>query len=124
MPISRRRCARQSRRLEAQILKLRDRWRDTHRDPKSVRDSKENWDQARGGGTAPLRPAAPANGTAAKKPRIFRVDPQDGRKPMTVDEALIEMEGSDPYMVYRDADQNCLSVLVRRADGNFDLIQS
>src|SRR5450755_1240060 len=29
--------------LEKQVLKLRNRWRDTHRDAKSVRSSKESW---------------------------------------------------------------------------------
>ncbi len=29
--------------LEKQVVKLRRRWRDTHRDPKSVRESKEDW---------------------------------------------------------------------------------
>lgn len=111
--------------LEAQILKLRDRWRDTHRDPKAVRNSKENWDQpaaANGSVKAAVEPAV--NGSNGKKPRIFRVTPQNGQKPMTVEEAMLEMESSDPYVVYRDADRDCVSVLVRRSDGNFDLIQS
>jgi hypothetical protein len=36
----------------------------------------------------------------------------------------MEMENGREYMVYRDADRECLSVLVRRKDGNFDLIES
>ena len=122
--------------LEAQILKLRDRWRDTHRDPKAIRDSKENWDKpvAAVNGSKPAAAPTPLKASAvkasaakaspAKKPRVFKVVPHDAHKPMTVDEAILEMDGTDPYMVYRDADKNCLSVLVRRADGNFDLIQS
>ena len=44
---------------------------------------------------------------------------------MTLQEALLEMErDKDDYVVYRDAAKNCLSVLVRRTDGNFDLIES
>jgi len=42
---------------------------------------------------------------------------------MTLDEALIEMEKRPRVMVYRDADRECLSVLVRRRDGHFDLIE-
>jgi putative sigma-54 modulation protein len=106
--------------LEAQILKLRDRWRDTKRDPKSAREFKENPDQ--NAAAAPPPPAV--NGSAGRKPKIFQVDYDNGRKPMTLDEAILEMEQSDDYVVYRDADKNCLSVLVRRPDGNFDLIQS
>lgn len=105
--------------VEGQVLKLKDRWRDTHRDPKAVRSSKENWDQPNGSVPVPA-----VNGAPGKKPRIFQVVPHDARKPMTAEEALLEMEGDDQYMVYRDADRNCLSVLVRREDGNFDLIQS
>ena len=36
----------------------------------------------------------------------------------------MEMESGDNYTVFRNSDQNCLSVLVRRGDGNFDLIES
>jgi ribosomal subunit interface protein len=123
--------------LEVQIVKLRHRWRDTHRDPKSVRNSKENWDQPAVEKSSPAVAKAPlakaqlaksaaakSNGSASKKPKVFHVDHQAGRKPMTLDEAILEMEDSDDYVVYRDADRNCLSVLVRRPDGNFDLIQS
>ncbi len=42
---------------------------------------------------------------------------------MTLDEALLEMDTSD-YVVYRDAQRDGLSVLVRRPDGHFDLIES
>jgi hypothetical protein len=43
---------------------------------------------------------------------------------MTLDEAMMEMESGREYMVYRDSDRECVSVLVRRRDGNFDLIES
>ena len=39
--------------LEKQLLKLRTRWRDTHRAAKSVRSSKESWS----GETAPAEPS-------------------------------------------------------------------
>lgn len=106
--------------LESKALKLRSRWRDTHRDPKTVRSSKENWGASEKEVDVP--PAA-SNGTS-RKPRVFRVNHSDGRKPMTLDEALLEMEQQSDYMVYRDSDKNCLSVLVRRPDGNYDLIES
>lgn len=109
--------------LEKQILKLRSRWRDTHRDPKAVRASKEDWEN----NVAPeeQHPAenVTVNRARAVKPKIFRVD-YDGRKPMTLEEALLEMENQADYVVYRDSDRDCLSVLVRRPDGNFDLIES
>jgi putative sigma-54 modulation protein len=115
--------------LEKQILKVRSRWRDTHRDPKTVRSNKESWE-----GTVPIeanpesekRPKNKSNSNNGRpgKPRVFRVDYDEDRKPMTLEEAMLEMENNLEYVVYRDSDRNCLSVLVRRADGNFDLIES
>src|SRR5437868_5813987 len=65
--------------LEKQIVKLRRRWRDTHRDPKSVRASKEAWESD---GTAerqnPAENVKPANDRASSKPKVFRVN-YDGR---------------------------------------------
>jgi ribosomal subunit interface protein len=110
--------------LEGITLKARSRWRDTHRDTKGIRTSKENWDQAPANGKAEATPAVGANGTSGRPPKkVFRVDYEQGRKPMTLEEALLDIEQED-YVVYRDADKNCLSVLVRRADGNYDLIES
>jgi putative sigma-54 modulation protein len=107
--------------LEAKILKLRDKWRDTKRDPKTAREFKESGNPQ---AVAPAAAPSPVNGASARKPKIFHVNHKDGRKPMTLDEAILEMEDTDDYVVYQDADRNCLSVLVRRPDGNFDLIQS
>jgi putative sigma-54 modulation protein len=54
---------------------------------------------------------------------VFRVNHHDNRKPMTLDEAMLEMEQDRDYVVYRDADKERISVLVRRRDGHFDLIE-
>jgi len=111
--------------VEKQLLKIRARWRDTQRDAKGVRSTKESWDQAAASEEPP--PAERAKGTAngsAGKPKIFRVNYNDGHKPMTVEEAMLEMGTTVDYVVYRDSDRDCLSVLVRRADGHFDLIES
>jgi putative sigma-54 modulation protein len=56
--------------------------------------------------------------------RVYRVNHLDQRKPMTLEEALLEMTRDDDYVVYRDAQKECVSVLIRRRDGNFDLIES
>jgi len=116
--------------LEKQVLKLRGRWRDTHRDAKSVRSSKEN-------GTQELLPApipVPLAKSSSKgksngilrspKPKIFRVNYREDRKPMTIEEAILEMDANVNYFVYRDSGRDCVSVLVRRPDGNLDLIES
>ncbi len=72
--------------------------------------------------------AAVVTSTNSKKSsiaqRIYRVNESRGQKPMTLDEAILEMEQDRDYMVYRDADRNSLSVLVRRRDGHFDLIEA
>ena len=108
--------------VEKQAVKLRSRWRDTHRDQKGVRTTKEAWDSSQVAEPEVVK-NLPANGSAPRKPKIFHVN-YDGRKPMTLDEALIEMETGGDYVVYRDSGRNCMSVLVRRPDGNFDLIES
>ncbi len=117
--------------VEKQIVKLRNRWRDTQRDAKGVRDTKENWtnstpeEQAASTSKTLDSPRNGANGKPANgRPKIFQVDYDDGRKPMTLDEALLEMENGEDYIVYRDVDASCVSVLVRRPDGHYDLIKS
>ena len=62
------------------------------------------------------------NGKVAQK--VFRVNHHGQQKPMTLEEALLEMDKNSDYVVYRDAEKECVSVLVRRRDGNFDLIES
>jgi putative sigma-54 modulation protein len=56
--------------------------------------------------------------------KVYRVNHHGQRKPMTLEEALLEMDQDQDYMVYRDAEKECVSVLVRRRDGHFDLIES
>ena len=95
--------------LESQAVKQRGKWRVTHRHKDALK-------------TARVEPAAKPVDTAAKK--IFRVNGAGRRKPMTIDEALLEMEPARDYLVYRDAEREGLSVLVRRRDGHFDLIEA
>ena len=56
--------------------------------------------------------------------RVFRVDHNDGKKPMTLEEAMLEMGEAQDYLVYRDAKTDKVSVLMRRPDGHLDLIES
>lgn len=101
--------------LEKQAMKQRDKWREKSR---------------RSGLSEPAAEAASNDGghadgsPAAGDPRVFRVNHRGTRKPMTLEEALLEMEQGRDYVVYRDAEKECLSVLVRRRDGHFDLIES
>jgi putative sigma-54 modulation protein len=119
-------------RLEKQLLKLRARWRDTKR----VRDKEADGEKA----SATLQPEAPRPSSnkakiankakasvsvkkAARK-QVFRVNHSEGTKPMTLEEAMLEMEASEDYLVYRDAQTDRVTVLMRRSDGHFDLIES
>ena len=112
--------------LEKQLVEARQRWRDTHRDAKTIRSSKEDWETntlPEDGHTAE-RAVRNTNNDGARRPRVFRVDYTEDRKPMTLEEAMLELEKDGDYVVYRDSGRNCLSVLLRRSDGNFDLIES
>lgn len=101
--------------LEKQIVKLRSKWRDTKRTAAKGKAAKLAPETAPEEEEATEAPAEPA------RPQIFRVN--NRRKPMTIEEAVLEMEKRD-YLVYRDAETDRLSVLLRRRDGNFDLVQA
>ena len=101
-------------RLEKQAVKTRTKWREKNRRS----DAPEAGEEASGAPEAEEK-------TSAAEGRVFRVNHHERRKPMTLEEALLEIDGTDrEYVVYRDADRECVSVLVRRRDGNFDLIES
>ena len=57
-------------------------------------------------------------------PRVFHTNHHESHKPITLEEALLEMEDGRDYLVYRDADKQSVFMLVRRRDGHFDLIES
>jgi len=98
--------------LEKQAVKARTKFRDQKRVPRkegSVATSASLPETEPG-----LEPAR----------RIYRVDHHRKRKPMTLDEALLEMDDQRDYVVYRDSETDRVSVLVRRRDGHFDLIEA
>jgi putative sigma-54 modulation protein len=103
--------------LEKQALKVRTKFRDTHRTPKD----KSMAGTAEAGAMAAAEENAPADSESIT--RIYRVNHHEQRKPMTLDEAIIEI-ADRPYVVYRDAEKDCVSVLIRRSDGDFDLVES
>jgi putative sigma-54 modulation protein len=115
--------------LEKQILKLRTKRRDTHR--KAGEKGEPEAAAAPGKGKAVKTPAAKKKSAAAAKdgavkssPKVFRVNHQDGSKPMTLDEAMLEMTDGHDYLVYRDAKTDKVCTLLRRGDGHLDLIES
>lgn len=103
--------------LETQAVKNRGRWREKHR-----RKDELAGKEAKANKAAP--PAAPASTERSAPVNVFRVNHHAHRKPMTLDEAMLEMEEDRDYMVYRDAHKETITVLVRRRDGHFDLIES
>ena len=55
--------------------------------------------------------------------QVYKIKPAQKRKPMTVEEAVLEMDKTRDYLVYRDAQTDKVSVLLRRRDGHFDLVE-
>jgi ribosomal subunit interface protein len=106
--------------LEKQILKVLERTRDSHRGPK---EEKAEGETPAAAAKAAAEEDAETAAEAAEAPQVFTVNHHDRRKPMTLDEALLEIAGRN-YVVYRDTVTDRVSVLVRRRDGNFDLIQA
>lgn len=93
---------------EKQVAKLRAKWRTKSRKGKNP------------AGAAERVEAAGADGVA----RIYRVNHHEKRKPLTIDEALLQMEDGRSYLVYRDSERDAVSVLLRRKDGHFDLVEA
>jgi putative sigma-54 modulation protein len=110
--------------LEKQVLKVRTKWRDTKRTPKQE-------PEAAPAAEAPARTREPKRESPESEltpeppegPQVFRIDRHERQKPMTLDEAMLEIDGRH-YVVYRDAETSRTSVLIRRDDGNFDLIEA
>jgi ribosomal subunit interface protein len=96
--------------LEKQILKLAAKRREPRRGGKR---------------TAAETETASAQAGEAEQPPATQIFPvRIGRKPMTVDEAAIELDGARSYIAYRDSGTDRVSVLIRRADGHLDLVEA
>ena len=78
--------------------------------------------EAKNGAAELVGVVASSEDGAAQK--VFRVNHLDQRKPITLEEALLEMGKDEDYVVYRDAEKQCVAVLIRRRDGHFDLIEA
>jgi putative sigma-54 modulation protein len=100
--------------LERQCVKAVTKWRDSKRTPRKASPEVE---------VEAERPAATDRESEPDR-RIYRVNHRQTRKPMTLDEAVLEMDENRDYLVYRDAETDRVSVLVRRRDGHFDLVEA
>ncbi len=104
-----------SEKLGKQVMKARTKWRDTKRTPRK--------EAVNGAAAAEEAPAAVAEKNAPPPSfMVHHVNHQERHKPMTLDEALMEIDGLD-YLAYRDAKSDCVNVLIRRRDGHFDLVE-
>jgi putative sigma-54 modulation protein len=99
--------------LETQAVKNRGKWQERKR-------QKETTPRRAVKASAPASPAPDASKGSQK---IFRVNHHKQNKPMTLEEAMLEMDKSKDYLVYQDSDKGRTSMLVRRRDGHFDLIE-
>jgi ribosomal subunit interface protein len=122
--------------LEKQLAKLRTKWRDTKRHkeaPQRTPEASARRAEAAPNGAAPKAPtkAEKTKAAAESKPakaKFFRVgqseSPDHRVKPMTAEEAMMEISAGEDYLVFEDAGSGRRNVLVRRKDGHFDLIES
>jgi putative sigma-54 modulation protein len=106
--------------LEKQILRIRERARDTKRGPKQ---EKQEFTEPASAETAASQAASDAEPDGGEGPQVYPINHHERRKPMTLEEAMLEIEDR-AYVVYRDAETDRVSVLLRRRDGNYDLVQA
>ena len=101
--------------LEKQALKVLTKWRDEKRTPRKGEAPAEEESEASEDGGA---------GEESAPGRVYRIDHHHRRKPMTLDEAVMAIGKNRDYLVYRDAETDRVSVLLRRRDGHFDLVEA
>ena len=107
-------------RVEKQAAKQGARWRDTTRRSEPIKAATAKAEAPVATNKKTTRKAAPANSDQ----RVFRPDQHERRKPITLEEALLEMEDGREYVAYRDADKQVVSILIRRRHGHYDLIET
>ena len=109
--------------LEKQVVKLRTKWRDVGRNGHLMVPEAEGKPAKK----AAAKAAAPKNSVrepaAEASQPVRRVTVGNRRKPMTVEEAVLAIRPRDLYLAFRDADSDKINVLIRRPDGQFDLIE-
>jgi putative sigma-54 modulation protein len=134
-------------RIEKQAAKEGARWRETTRRSDSIKVVSAK--DARPGASKPAayRKIAPRKAVTRNAPgntrgntrdnngqdrrnaassdtRVFRPNHHERGKPITLEEALLEMEDGRDYVAYRDADKQVVCMLIRRRDGHYDLIET
>lgn len=99
-----------------QAHKLSDKWKTRRRAGGNSRGAGLVTD------AAPTERAASPDGARAK-PRVVRTRSR-AVKPMSLDDALLALsDGSQNFLVFRNADSDGVAILYRRPDGDFGLIE-
>lgn len=99
-------------RIEQQAQKLKSRWTKGKRQRSSPRTT------AAAAATAGVREPAPAPALRIVRNTRYPV------KPMSVDDAALRVEsGPETFVVFRNAETDAVSILYRRKDGHFGLIE-
>ncbi len=122
-------------RIEKQAAKEGAKWRETTRRSDSIKAVSAK--DAQPGSSKPVAPRKIASGksaagnngqarrtAASSDARVFRPNQHERGKPITLEEALLEMEDGRDYVAYRDADKQVVCMLIRRRDGHYDLIET
>jgi len=114
-------------RIEKQAAKQGSKWRATTRrsEPMKASSAKPEPPQA-------AHPPASSRKSEAKQkaapptadPRVFHTNRHERGKPITLEEALLQMEDGRDYVAYRDAEKQVVCMLIRRRDGHYDLIEA
>jgi putative sigma-54 modulation protein len=95
--------------IEQQAQTLKGKWRERKR---------------RGAVTRTIPPTDGAgDGAAATQRRVIR-NTRYAIKPMSIEDATLRVEsGSEAFFVFRNAETDAVSILYRRSDGNYGLIE-
>jgi putative sigma-54 modulation protein len=105
--------------LERQALKHKEKMRG-HKHRKSLRDPEVMAAMEAGGASA----AVPEAAEEAEPPRVHR-GPGRQVKPLSVEDAVLELETSgEDLLVFRDATSDRVSVVYRRTDGDFGVVET
>jgi putative sigma-54 modulation protein len=84
---------------------------------------KGKWRERKRRGAGARMPAAAAAEPGAAPRRVVRAS-RYAVKPMSVEDAALRVEGgAETFVVFRNADTDAVSILYRRTDGNYGLIE-
>jgi putative sigma-54 modulation protein len=98
-----------------QAQRLADRWKTRRRGSRAVKAPATG---------APVLPGAPSEASDERAPRVIRSRGY-AVKPMTVEDAVLALaEADQTFLVFRNAASETVSVLYRRPDGHYGLIDT